>query len=272
MFFFQTSNQKNSIVIKFGISTLIISLLSISILTAAPFFMQSTGVIIIDAGHGGDDPGAVAELFIDNEQTVFYEKDINLAIANRVAAVLEIMFPEILIYKTRSDDSSVSLWERTQYANSIKTEAETSKIFISIHANSAPGTNAYGFEVWKLYPHITHNFYSSEINEFSLLRFVDMTNNALNRELDSADFLLAESILEALSEGLGEKTRNRGIKESAFYVLKQTYMVSVLIETGFLSYENELIRLIDPEYQNSIAASIVEGLNLYIEKTGNSIP
>lgn len=269
LFLKKTYNQRSFSAAKTGISTLVISFLSITILSAAPFFMQKTGSIIIDAGHGGDDPGAVAEFLIDDVMTIFYEKDINLAISNRVAAVIEQKFPEILLYKTRNDDSSISLWERAQYANSIETAAETSKIFVSIHANSAPGTEAYGFEIWKLYPHITHDFYSSDIQEFSLVRFVDQTNNALNKELDNAESLLAESVMESLSDGIGDKSRNRGIKESAFYVLKQTYMVSILIETGFISYQDELIRLIDPEYQNTIAASIVEGISLYMEKTGN---
>ena len=266
---FQTGNHKSFLLIEVIFSTLLISILSISTLTANSFFMQPTGVIIIDAGHGGDDPGAVAELLIDDIQTIYYEKDINLAIANRVAYILEEKFPEILIVKTRSDDSSISLWERTQYANLLETAIGTSKIFISIHANSAPNINAFGFEVWKLYPYITHDFYSSEINESSILKFVDITNSSLNRELDESDSFLAESIQSALEHGIGDKTRNRGVKESAFYVLKQTYMVSVLIETGFMSYEDELIRLIDPEYQNSIAASIVEGINMYIEKAVN---
>ncbi|NQT57795.1 MAG: N-acetylmuramoyl-L-alanine amidase [Bacteroidetes bacterium] len=269
MFINHTCNQKNSFVVKAVIIILNLNMLLISTLTAGSFFMQPTGAIIIDAGHGGDDPGAVSEISSDGIQTVYYEKDINLAIANRVAAILAEQFPEILIVKTRSDDSSISLWERAQYANTLEIAVGTSKIFISIHANTAPGINAFGFEVWKLYPYITHDFYSSEINESSILKFVDITNNSLNRELDKADSFLAESIQTALANGIGEDTRNRGIKESAFYVLKQTYMPSALIETGFMSFEDELVSLIDPAYQNLIATSIVEGINLYIEKTVN---
>jgi len=269
MFLMQTLNKKSWFITKILISTLIMYILSISALSGNPFFMQQTGAIIIDAGHGGDDPGAVAELEIDDIQTVYYEKDINLAIANRVASILEEMFPDIIIVQTRRDDSSISLLERTQYANQHEIPSGTSKIFISIHANSAPGIKAFGFEVWKLYPYITHDFYSSEINESSILKFVNITNNTLNKELDKADSLLAESIQSALESGIGVKTRNRGIKESAFYVLKETYMASVLIEIGFMSFEDELTRLIDTEYQDSIAASIVEGLILYIENTLN---
>ena len=264
------SIRKSSSVVKIVIIAIIFGVFCISSLTAAPFFMKPTGAVIIDAGHGGTDPGAVAELLVDDIQSVvYYEKDINLAIANKVAALLEEQYPEILIVKTRIDDSSVSLWERAQYANALETAAGTSKIFISIHANSAPGINAFGYEVWKQYSYIDHDFYSSEINESSILKSVDITNSSLNRELDRADSLLAESIQTALSDGIGETTRNRGIKESAFYVLKYTYMVSALIETGFMSYEDELIHLIDPEYQNITAASIAEGISLYIEKTTN---
>jgi N-acetylmuramoyl-L-alanine amidase len=269
MHIWHNSIRKSSSVVKIVIYALIFGVLCISSLTADSFFMKPTGAVIIDAGHGGTDPGAVAELLVDDIQSVYYEKDINLAIANKVAALLEEQYPEILIVKTRIADSSISLWERAQYANALETAAGTSKIFISIHANSAPGINAFGYEVWKQYSYINHNFYSSEINESSILKSVDITNSSLNRELDRADSLLAESIQIALSNGIGEATRNRGIKESAFYVLKNTYMVSALIETGFMSYEDELIHLVDPEYQNIIAASITEGISLYIEKTIN---
>lgn len=264
---YKTSNMKSSTVVKIGMCIIIVCFFSIFSITANSFFMQPAGAVIIDAGHGGADPGAVAELFIDDIQMIFLEKDINLAIANNVAVVLEEHYPDILIVKTRSDDISLSLWERAQFANALETARGTSKIFISIHANSAPGVKAFGFEVWKLYPYVTHDFYSSEISESSILKSVDITNSSLNRELDRADSFLAESIQDALSEGLGETTRNRGIKESAFYVLKQTYMVSTLVETGFMSYEEELMHLIDPEYQKLVADSIVKGIGSYIEKT-----
>ncbi len=253
---------------KTALSFFVLYTIMVSTLFADPLFMQPLGTIIIDPGHGGNDPGAIAEISKEGTTTVYYEKDINLAIAEMVSEILMEDYPEFTVVMTRNDDSSISLWQRAFLANTVETEWGTSKVFISIHANAAPGIiAAYGFEVWRLYPYITHDFYSSDINESTIIKSVDKTNKELNRELDEADSILAECIEESLVEGMGEDIRNRGIKDSAFYVLKQTYMASILIETGFMSFDDELLLLIDPAYQRRLAVSIVDGIVRYVEKS-----
>lgn len=134
------------------------------------------------------------------------------------------------VIMTRKDDTFYSLKERVELAN-----IEMSDIFISIHVNASESPEAYGIE--------THWFNPQSID-------------------------LAKDIQDSLASKID--TRNRGIINSRFYVIRHTLMPSVLIETGFISNENERNLLIDPEKQDAIAEAIFEGIVKFTNKKRES--
>lgn len=239
---------------------------SSTVSAADPFFMQPVGTIFIDAGHGGKDPGAVADFSDESETIRLEEKDINLSIAHQTGAILQELLPEVDIAYTREDDRYISLWNRTHIANSRMSEPGTSKLFVSIHANASQIEGIEGFEIWKLDPRVEKDLVTSFVSERSLLAWTHNLNDELNEELDEATGLLAESIRSALGAELGQLTRDRGIKEGYFHVIDQALMPSILIEMGFLSTPSEALRLNSPEGQEALSSAIAAGILSYIEK------
>lgn len=241
---------------------LILLLCGAAVLYAAdPFFMRPVGTIFIDAGHGGSDPGAVA----DFETLFLEEKDINLSIAKQTGAILNELLPEVEIVYTREDDSYISLWNRTHIANSRKSEQGFSKLFVSIHANASDIEGVEGYEIWKLDPRVEKDLITSFVSERDLLSWTNSLNDTLNEELDTATGLLAERVRSALQAELGGITRDRGIKDGYFHVIEQALMPSILIEMGFLTTESEALRLNSPEGQEALSSAIAAGILSYIE-------
>lgn len=233
------------------------------------FFVGGNLLVILDAGHGGVDPGAVGKI---PDQAIgsltIYEKDINLAIVERIRDSLERSglsgdSSSIEVLLTREGDEDLSLWRRALIANQAEIEDGQRKVFLSIHANAAPdGVRASGFEIWRFDSRIDRDVIISGIKDTAIDGFAQKTNRELNQELVDAEYLLATSIASALEARLGvdHGTRSRGIKESRYYVLEYTYMPSVIIEVGFMTDSDELTRLIDERYQQLIADAIVSAL------------
>ncbi|MGM0431266.1 MAG: N-acetylmuramoyl-L-alanine amidase family protein [Spirochaetota bacterium] len=228
----------------------------------SPFFMQPLGTVIIDAGHGGYDPGAVA----DHNGKEILEKDITLQLAKKTGRELEKLLPGVTILYTRTDDSFVSLWRRSNIANSAEHREGYSKLFISIHANSTVSPQPNGFELWKLDEETNHNFFSTYLSEDGILRMSKTLNNMLNEELRTASSLASEAIRGQLSRALEASTRDRGIKEGKYYLLHQTIMPAMLFEAGFMSNEEELSRLLTSEYQQLISQALAEGIADYAQQ------
>lgn len=231
--------------------------------TAKTLFSQPAGLVIIDPGHGGYDPGAV----VASEGREVLEKDITLEIALQVRDILESFYPDIDILLTREDDSFVSLRERARIANDSHVMYQRSKLFVSIHANAAADERAQGFEIWKLDERLSVDFKKNGVSEDSLRIETERENGLLNEELDLRTGYLAEVLDSALALSLADQTTDRGVKESRFYVLEYTYMPSVLIETGFMTNTEELADLMDDEYQMLISAAISSGIAAYIEES-----
>lgn len=181
-------------------------------------------VIVIDAGHGGKDPGTIG--FNGS-----YEKDINLEISKKLIKNLKSKGYKVIL--TRDSDEYVDNLARAELANK-----KRGRIFISIHGNSTEGnSSANGIQVL-YYP-----------NRDSTVG--DLNNNKL-----------AQIMMDSLINGTG--AINRGIIERKdLIVLNQTNMPAILIECGFLSNENEEKLLLTDEYQNRIVDSIIEGLEKY---------
>lgn len=239
---------------------------SIAVSASDQFFLNPVGTIILDAGHGGRDPGAIGEMNGTGGSELVYEKDITLALALQVGAILHELYEDIQIAYTRTEDEYVSLWERTHYANSLPYIDGKSKIFVSIHVNAANTEAASGYEIWKLREYVYKDFYETNISESGLVQLTAELNEDLNGELDIATDILATSIESALQVSLSDDMRDRGIKQGMFYVLEHAVMPSVLIETGFITNDRDSSLLRSNQYQERLSFAIASGIAAYIER------
>ena len=185
-------------------------------------------VIMLDAGHGGSDPGAIGEL--DGKSV--YEKDLTLSITYKVKAILE--QKGYTVSMTRTGDTLPTLAERPAQANE-----EGCALFASIHINSATSKEAYGTEV----------FWSEE-------------NNEDDYNITSEKF--AENVLSSMLKYM--KSYNRGVRMANWAVIRRSQMPAVLIEVGFISNEDELKKMCSDEYQNKTAHGIAEGIVKTLKK------
>jgi N-acetylmuramoyl-L-alanine amidase len=216
--------------------------------------------IVIDAGHGGHDPGSIGRGGLQ-------EKDLVLDVAQRVERMLRAeLGAEVLM--TRSTDVFVPLEERTAVAN-----AKGADLFLSIHANSSRNSNARGIETYFLNfakdPHA--EAVAARENAISAATMKDLQNLVkaitLNSKVDeSRDF--AASIQEAMLGGVREvvpQMPNRGVRTAPFYVLIGANMPSILAEIAFVSNPEEEKLLRKDEHREKIAASLVGGVRAYLE-------
>jgi N-acetylmuramoyl-L-alanine amidase len=215
--------------------------------------------IVVDAGHGGHDPGAIGA---GGTQ----EKDVVLQIALKLARRLrEDLGLDVVM--TRSTDVFLELKERTAIANQIGAD-----LFVSIHANASPNRNTTGIETYYLNlaktekaAQLAAKENGTSLEKVSLLQavlFDLMANYKLN---DSA--LLAEAVQKSLYRKVSpvySGARNLGVKQGPFYVLVGATMPSILVETSFLSNEREEERLKDPQHQELTAEGIADGIRAYI--------
>ena len=179
-------------------------------------------VIVIDAGHGGYDPGAIGEL--DGEKV--NESYLTLVISEKVKDILEGNGYTVLM--TREDDTYKTLAERPEVANN-----NNGAIFVSIHINSASADSANGTEV----------FYAE-------------SNNFDNFGVTSKE--LSGNILSRMIEYMGSV--RRGVKTAEHAVTKRSHMPACLVEVGFISNTDELTKMLDENYQNKAAKGIAEGI------------
>ncbi|GAB7386750.1 hypothetical protein BSNK01_05860 [Bacillaceae bacterium] len=171
--------------------------------------------VVIDAGHGAHDPGALGKMS--------KEKDINLAIAKKIVSRLE-QLEGIEVVPTRLTDTFLTLEERVKLANE-----RSADLFISVHANSFPANpQAKGLETY---------YYTSMSKKF------------------------AEIVHRHLIEATG--SYDRGVKTARFYVIRNTKMPAVLIETGFVTNPEEEKRLNSAAFQEAIARAVVEAIKEY---------
>lgn len=215
--------------------------------------------IVVDAGHGGHDSGAIGA-------GGTYEKDVVLAIALKLAKRLrEDLGLDVVL--TRSTDVFLELQERTAIANQVGAD-----LFVSIHANASPNRNTSGIETYYLNlaktekaAQLAAKENGTSLEKVSLLQavlFDLMANYKLN---DSA--LMADDVQKAVHRKVAESyssSRNLGVKQGPFYVLVGATMPSILVETSFLSNSQEEERLKDPRYQETIAEGITDGIKGYI--------
>ena len=222
------------------------------------------GAILIDPGHGGKDPGTIGSYVEDGKTIPVYEKNIALTVSRSLYDMLQETYPDKKILLTRSDDTYPSLEERVEMANKVRLKKNEAILYISIHANASPfNTKPYGFEVWYLPPDyrrdlIDKNTASKEI--------VHILNSMLEEEFSTESILIAKNISDGLEAQIGKESKNRGLKEKEWFVVRNTKMPSVLIELGFVTNPEEAKRLNTPSYLQKCAQGIYNGLTAFITR------
>lgn len=220
--------------------------------------------IVIDAGHGGKDPGTIGV-------TGVREKDINLNIALKLGELIQQNLPEVRVVYTRKTDEFIELYKRGKIAN----EAG-GKLFISIHCNSTEKKdNGYrGFEVYLLRPGRTKEAIRIAEFENSVIKYEDNPNRY--EKLTDENFILvsmahsqfmrySETFSDFLNQSWKSETEipSLGVKQAGFYVLVGASMPSVLIETGFLSNRKDEAYIASSKGQSEIAKAIFNSIVKY---------
>lgn len=251
-----------------GLSLAVVSILfnlvlSTSILSQS----QASYTVVIDAGHGGHDKGALGQHS--------YEKEIALQIALLAGEIVENNRQDIRVIYTRRSDMFLPLHDRIGLAN----EAEAD-LFVSVHCNSIKGVKARGSETYVMGLHsspenlevakrenasiILEDDYQNQYDDYdpySLeghIILAAIQNSHLHQSIE-----VAEKVQKSM--GINTPIRNRGVKQAGFLLLRKATMPSILVETGFLSDRKEEQYLMSDRGQRKISAGIAEGIMEYFE-------
>lgn len=228
--------------------------------------------VVIDAGHGGQDPGAIGKRA--------KEKDINLAVALKLGKLITDNYSDVQVIYTRKTDVFVELYRRAQIANS-----NHAQLFISLHCNSTDGSVASGVETYVMGLHKTEaNMEVAKKENSAMLLEKNFENNyeGFNPNSPEADVIfslytsayLNNSILLAskVQSNLLANTHfvDRKVRQAGFWVLYKVAMPSILVELGFISNYKDETQLMNPNSQDVMAASIYNAFVEYknkLEKT-----
>ncbi|RKH79742.1 N-acetylmuramoyl-L-alanine amidase [Corallococcus sp. AB045] len=214
--------------------------------------------VVIDAGHGGHDSGAIGKAGTK-------EKDVALAISKKVADGLREKGLEVVL--TRDDDTFIRLEDRAKLANEAHGD-----LFISVHCNSAATHKLRGIETYTL---------NTSADRYSI-RLAARENASSEKGISDLQFILADLATKANTEessrlanavqhnlvtglsGQYDGIKDLGHKEALFYVLLGAKMPAILVETSFLSHSEEEKRLASERYQDEVAKNIVLGVEEFL--------
>lgn len=169
-------------------------------------------LVVLDPGHGGSAPGAI--------YGGVEEKDINLAVAQLVRALLEEQ-EGVEVLMTREGDEEIGLYERSNMANEAHAD-----LFVSLHSNALENDSGYA----------------------GIMTFY------WTRQSRSAAGLVQDAVISATG------AKDRGVRTEEYIVVREADMPAVLIEMGFMTCPEELARMTDPEYQAKLAQGIAQGI------------
>jgi N-acetylmuramoyl-L-alanine amidase len=225
-------------------------------------------VVIIDPGHGGQDPGARGPAGVR-------EKDVALAIALELARELE-QGGDVDVHLTRATDRQVPLWERGEWATGIK--GDRPGVFISIHANSDASLAARGFETYLLSEARTEHERRVAALENAAFRAPGATDDPLAAD-PALDFILKDlnnldhqhwsALLAELVQARIEPIHsgpNRGVKQAPLAVITNALMPAVLLEVGFISNRTEERLLASRDFQANAARALAGAVRDFFER------
>ena len=243
------------------------------VLSVAMSLTAHAFTVVIDAGHGGDDPGAIGR--------IAREKTLNLNAAMQLGAMIKEAYPEVDVIYTRQTDVFIPLHKRADIANKNKAD-----LFISIHSNASDNRNASGAETFVLgtermednldiamrenavikleadYQSSYEGFDPNSIDSY--IMFDLMQSDYMNQSLQFAT-LVQKQFVDSLKRG------DRGVRQAAFLVLLRTTCPSVLIEMGFISNLDEERFLASEEGKIGITRSIFRAFSQFY-KPGKAVP
>jgi N-acetylmuramoyl-L-alanine amidase len=216
--------------------------------------------IVIDAGHGGTDPGAIGP-------TGLKEKDVVLKISKKVRDTIKKKLGWKIVM-TRDDDRFIPLDERTAIANS-----KNATLFLSIHANACTDRRICGIESYVLGTTTNkdalrlaakeNNISTKQVSDLQVI-LADLKLNDPQKVIPSSN--LADCVQRSLVKNIHNhygQVRDLGVKQAPFVVLIGAEMPSILVEVSFISNPREEKRLRDSRYLDTLADAIVEGLKQY---------
>ena len=236
---------------------------------ADEFFNQKSempfkvGAILIDAGHGGKDPGALKTYKVGGKNVTVKEKDVNLKVAKMLGERLRAAYPQKQIILTRDKDIFLSLGERTDIANSVKVGENEAVLFISVHVNSSLNKTSSGYEVWYLSPGYRRTVLDKSSVDYNRNLFTIM-NSLLEEEYTTESIMIAKFIMDGLQAQIGKESTARGIRAEEWFVVKNSNMPAVLIELGFVSNEKEAMLLNDDKYLKKATLGIYNGIAAFV--------
>jgi N-acetylmuramoyl-L-alanine amidase len=218
--------------------------------------------VVLDAGHGGHDPGTVSDWA--------REKEIVLDVTLRLADRLEAAGIEVIL--TRDHDEFLTLQERSTYATTER------NVFVSIHANAAPSRAAQGIETWVFGRPLDPGQIDRAIRENGGgERGARLTAEAAASADDIAGDILRETQLN-YSMGLAELVQarmvdatgaiDRGVRKNLFYVIRNSRIPAILVELGFVSHPDEGRKLMRGDYRDALADALAEGIVQFLANGG----
>jgi N-acetylmuramoyl-L-alanine amidase len=215
------------------------------------------GTIVIDPGHGGKDPGAIA--------FGMKEKDIVLKVGKSLAAHLREKLGATVIL-TRTDDSFMPLEERTAIANT-----NSADLFVSLHINAHPSPDIRGFETYFL--NLTTNAEAMRVaarenatTTHQLSDLQDILSDIMRNSKINESSRLAERVHKSIDNGFSEShfaLKDMGVKQAPFYVLIGAEMPAILIEIAFISNPDDAKLLGDEQFIVKLAGQISDGISQY---------
>lgn len=235
---------------------------SLATLTLAQQLGLGVRKIVIDPGHGGKDPGAMA--------FGLKEKDIVLHIARQLAPVLEKELRcEVLL--TRNDDSFIPLEERTAIANT-----QNADLFVSLHINAHPSSRVRGLETY--YLNLTTNAEAMRVaarenatSTHQMSDLQDILSDIMKNSKISESSRLAQQVHNSILTEAENKgyinIKNLGVKQAPFYVLIGAQMPAILIEIAFISNQQDARNLSDSRFVQMLTQEIAAGIRAYVTDT-----
>jgi N-acetylmuramoyl-L-alanine amidase len=238
-------------------------LLSFSVLHAGNGFEIKT--VVIDAGHGGKDPGAIGP-------GKTYEKDVALGVALKLGEAIKKAYPNVKVIYTRKTDVFLELHERAEIANKNKAD-----LFIAVHINSSTNPQAYGSSCYVLGLHKTEANLEVAKRENAVIYLEEDRDKNYDFDPNTPEGHIAMTIQQSafLEQSISiaskveehmensAKRKSLGVKQAGFYVLYKTAMPSILAEIGFISNPEEEKFLKSEAGQEKIGNALFKAFGTY---------
>lgn len=226
-------------------------------------------LVVLDAGHGGQDPGAVGYRGAHESVLVL---DITRRVERRLKAA------GIRVALTRKGNETVSLEKRADIANALLSKGNKG-VFVSIHANASLSTSRRGYETYFLSPvassaearstaAIENGALVADLPREGKGTMEKIFSSLLVEEYRRESVELASAVQKGLKDTIGRWSPDREVRKANFYVMRCIYMPSILVEVGFITNPAEASLLATDEYRERVADGIVRGIREFIRKSG----